>query len=597
MAVMQKRGNGETIFWSLTVLWLLSMCALFAGVTLSVGVDKKDVVPLEGKAFQVRVVTPLGSLYAAGNTSGEPRRSTLTLYEDERPLGPAHVELKQIRSKGGGAYSHWGEALIFSTSDNSDLRSNGRHYQYRAQFFVQGPLRSGLLLMAWISGLLLAAATVVRLRRNGIALMPLAGVSLLALVGAVLLPDTHGVPFVLLLAVTGTAAVFVVASVLFAARSAPVCGRGSRLPANVALLIGSLGLAAVLLEWGLGSVELFRLNQPLVARHGHVAGTIERGFAELIPSDVRDRAVQRLKYVTMPKEWERRDVKLPGLQAAYYWHDVLHIFNEDAMRRTGGLPRKEPGVFRIMVVGDSLTYGIGVEERWTYPRLLERTLESEYAVEVFNLGIPGRQSEDVLDVVKRFYDDLQPNLVVYGICLNDFLNSGEGQYATPFFAMPGFLKEHSKFPKFLEEKINGVARRLGFSMDFYDDILKDVKNYQKRFARDLVDMNAFVLSQGGKPIVAIVLEQMPKYGDRGYRLAKVAERAARRAGMRVVESEGYFREFDGRKFPVSKWEPHPNEIAHAIFAGLLADEIAHCCGIENYARKPAGGSSADSRAP
>lgn len=583
----QKCGNEEAIFWLLALLWLLLMYVLFAGFTLSVDVDKMDVVPLEGNALQVRVVAPLGSLYAAGNASVEPRRSTLTLYEDERPLGPAHVEHKKIRSKGGGAYSHWGEQLIFSTSDNSDPLSNGRHYWYRAHFFVQGPLRSWLLFMAWVLGLLLAAATVGRLRRNGVAVRPLAGVSLLALFGTVLLPDTQGIAFVLLLAITSTAATFVVVSVLFATSSAAVCRKGSRLPANVALLVGSLGLAAVLVEWGVGLVELFRLNQASFVLHRPTPESIERTSAELIPSDVRDRAVKRLKYVTMPEEWERRGVKLPGLRAAYYWHNVLHILNEDAMRRTGGFPRQDPGVFRIMVVGDSLTYGIGVEERWTYPRLLERKLEGKYVVEVLNLGIPGRQSEDVLDVVKRYYDDLQPGLVVYGICLNDFLNSGQGQYATPFFAMPRFLREHSKFPKFLEEKINGMARRLGFSMDFYDDILKDVENYQKRFARDLLDMNAFVRSRGGEPIIAVVLHQIPKYGDRGYRLAKIAERAAQRAGMRVVESEGYFREFDGRKFPVSKWERHPNEIAHAIFAGLLAAEIAHCCGIENYARESA----------
>ncbi len=585
MAVTQKRGNDETIFWSLGLLWLLLMYVLFAGVTLSVDVDKKDVVHLEGNALQVRVVKPLGSLYATGDSSGELRRSTLTLYEDERPLGPAHVEHKNIRSKGGGAYSHWGERLNFSTSDNSDLFSNERHYWYRAHFFVQDALRSWLLLMAWVLGLLLAAATVGRLRRNEVSVGPLAGVSLLALFGAVLLPDTQGVPFVLLLAITSTAAIFVVASVLFATSSAAVCRKGSRLPANVALLVASLGLAAVLMEWGVGFVELFRLNHASFVLHGSAPESVERTSAELIPSDVRNRVLERQKYVTMPEEWERRDVKLPGIHTAYYWHNVLHIFNEDAMRRTGGFPRKDPGVFRIMVVGDSLTYGIGVEEQWTYPKLLERKLEGKYVVEVLNLGIPGRQSEDVLDVVKRFYDDLQPNLVVYGICLNDFLNSGEAQTATPFFAMPGFLKEHSKFPKFLEEKINGVARRLGFSMDFYEDILKDVENYQKRFARDLFEMNAFVRSWGGEPIVAVVLHQIPKYGDRGYRLAMVAERAAQRAGMRVVESEEYFREFDGRKFPVSKWERHPNEIAHAIFAGLLAEEIAHCCGIENYGRE------------
>jgi len=48
-------------------------------------------------------------------------------------------------------------------------------------------------------------------------------------------------------------------------------------------------------------------------------------------------------------------------------------------------------------------------------------------VEVINLGAPGLQSEDVLQVLKKFHPVLKPDLVVYGICLNDFLESMQGQ--------------------------------------------------------------------------------------------------------------------------------------------------------------------------
>lgn len=58
-------------------------------------------------------------------------RSTLMLFEDGKPLGPAHTLHATIRETGRGAFSHWRGRLLFSTSDNSDPRTNGRRYTAR----------------------------------------------------------------------------------------------------------------------------------------------------------------------------------------------------------------------------------------------------------------------------------------------------------------------------------------------------------------------------------------------------------------------------------------------------------------------------------
>ena len=57
--------------------------------------------------------------------------SSLLLFEDGRPLGPAHAPHDEMRALGSGRYSHWGPLLYFSTSDNSDPRSNNRRYTVR----------------------------------------------------------------------------------------------------------------------------------------------------------------------------------------------------------------------------------------------------------------------------------------------------------------------------------------------------------------------------------------------------------------------------------------------------------------------------------
>ena len=61
--------------------------------------------------------------------SDEEAASSLQLFEDGRPLGPAHAPHADIRQLGRGCFSHWGAAVYFSTSDNSNPSTNGRRYR------------------------------------------------------------------------------------------------------------------------------------------------------------------------------------------------------------------------------------------------------------------------------------------------------------------------------------------------------------------------------------------------------------------------------------------------------------------------------------
>ena len=54
--------------------------------------------------------------------------SSIQVFEDGRPLGPAHAPHEEIRRLGKGRFSHWGDQLHLSTSDNSDPCTNGRRY-------------------------------------------------------------------------------------------------------------------------------------------------------------------------------------------------------------------------------------------------------------------------------------------------------------------------------------------------------------------------------------------------------------------------------------------------------------------------------------
>lgn len=88
-------------------------------------------ITLEGPfaSEQMCSVAYLPDLAPIADTIGHHARSPLRLFEDGRPLGPAHALHADIRLHGSGRYSHWGDSILFSTSDNTDPNVNGRCYQ------------------------------------------------------------------------------------------------------------------------------------------------------------------------------------------------------------------------------------------------------------------------------------------------------------------------------------------------------------------------------------------------------------------------------------------------------------------------------------
>ena len=96
-------------------------------------------------------------------------------------------------------------------------------------------------------------------------------------------------------------------------------------------------------------------------------------------------------------------------------------------------PEKRPGVKRIIALGDSVTFGLGVHAHETWPAVLERSLDN---VEVFNLAMCGWDVEQSVSLAVGELEAWTPDLVVWGNFPNDIL---------PSFLMWGAHDEHPVF--------------------------------------------------------------------------------------------------------------------------------------------------------
>ena len=123
---------------ALVIINLILCIAWLRAPNIEKTLETADIRSEQGKAYIAELELPLPFFYEVSGDSMESASSSeLLVFEDARLQGPAHTLHDDIRKSGGGTYSHWGHSLHFSTSDNSDPRTNGRTYTVAAPANLQ----------------------------------------------------------------------------------------------------------------------------------------------------------------------------------------------------------------------------------------------------------------------------------------------------------------------------------------------------------------------------------------------------------------------------------------------------------------------------
>jgi hypothetical protein len=76
------------------------------------------------------VWSPAPELEEFADSTDHPMQSPFVIFENGKPLGPAHSAHAEIARLGHGRFSHWKNiGFIFSSSDGTNPETNGRLYR------------------------------------------------------------------------------------------------------------------------------------------------------------------------------------------------------------------------------------------------------------------------------------------------------------------------------------------------------------------------------------------------------------------------------------------------------------------------------------
>lgn len=171
-----------------------------------------------------------------------------------------------------------------------------------------------------------------------------------------------------------------------------------------ALILGSVGVTLGVIEIALrlaGYNPVSTLFQP----NGR--------FAPLVRESADPQRIYELRPATSGRGWDT-DVSVN-----------FHGFRGPAIS-----PQKRANLFRIAVLGDSVSFANYLPEDAAFPRLLEsQLLASGRNVEVVNLSVPGYNTLQEVSTLRDIGVQFSPDLVVLAYCINDLgISSGVLEY-------------------------------------------------------------------------------------------------------------------------------------------------------------------------
>ena len=290
----------------------------------------------------------------------------------------------------------------------------------------------------------------------------------------------------------------------------------------------------------------------------------------------------------------------------YTWgHKIVN--NSLGFREKEFVTPKPQDVYRIMVLGDSITFGYGLAEEERYSNRLEALLSSKFPykkIEVLNFGEAALATVHERDILAHYQDMVQPDLIIVGFCYNDTQPKRGGNYSVEMdrYLIQVFLIQSLKLAGFndisevLDRGYGKLLTQLGKIPDWnialqrtYEKESDEWKQFQEAL-RDIKTMSddmrlpspVFAALDGVSSTTKPTDYNNPDETLKIYlRCYHQAEEEARKIGFTTMNFEEEFaRETSNGITAVNRKDGHPSSKMNEIYARKLFQVITPI--IESY---------------
>lgn len=260
--------------------------------------------------------------------------------------------------------------------------------------------------------------------------------------------------------------------------------------------------------------------------------------------------------------------------------------NEHGLRGPSPSPTKAAGVYRILALGDSFTFGEGVADDEPFiARLTERLNRSSASrrYEGINAGVSGYNTRDEVIYLENRWLELDPDLVLLTFYLNDAYDDARFGPLVQGGATPATLDEFltDPGPSWVVDWATSRWRRWRtgreisriYRAQFSDNPVIDGHDWDD--SRAALARAVALTRDRGIPLVLVIFPELHELDD-DHPFANIhsgVREAAEGLGIPVIDLLDTFRGEDASELWVHPTDHHPNARAHAIAARAIADVL------------------------
>jgi lysophospholipase L1-like esterase len=364
--------------------------------------------------------------------------------------------------------------------------------------------------------------------------------------------------------------------------------RPRRIAINLALALGSLAFAFAVLELGFRLLDIHPHHAPL--RQVEVQspdGSWKRVGAWGTAPLKRPSPIPGVKMGEFVPNRRFRFVYYDDVGDAGNPSRATHIavarINSLGLRGEDFPSEKPPDTSRILFVGDSFTFGEGVQDDETFTSVLQERLRSEVGdggrrYQVINAGVSGYNTEDEVQNLRMKWLSLEPDTVVLVFYLNDaydesrfaalITGSAEGELGRDLQ-----FESRSRLLQFVADRVFRwrVGRRISeiYQSQFFGDPAIGGHDWEacKRSLRQASEL----LRERDIRFAMVIFPELYVL-DESHPFENIYRRVQAFAESLGIPTLNLFPVFEGRRAPdlwVAATDHHPNAEAHRIAADAI----------------------------